>query len=177
MWNTSLTDYKNLYKTACKNNNIIAQLNFLNQIGTEYFNLKQYSSALNYYKKGVRLFTKSKFNFKTKNDQYILAQALNSNSQFLNNIGETYRKLFKYSKAIKWFEKSIKFDLSTKNYSGSAAGYTSLGYIYEAKKKYYEAIAKYRAALNIFENCNQMNTVNANNLIDKIRTLECNVKF
>jgi len=94
-----------------------------NNIGTCYFNQKQFHEAIDYYQKGSDL------------------DPANSSSDFL--IGNTYLELGNYHKAISHYQKAIEND------PNNAKAIGSLGFCYYQSNDFHKAITYYQNAVEL----------------------------
>ncbi|SUQ47967.1 Lipopolysaccharide assembly protein B [Clostridium neonatale] len=134
---------------------------FYNNIGKSYKNIKEFDNAIKYYDEGIcklenepsLYYNKAKTlmamrKYEEAIEVYIEGAKLNDadKEDFYDEIGDAYKALQEYDNAIIWYEKVIKLN---PNHSFE---YRQIGNAYERKNHYDTAIAYYLKQIKINDN-------------------------
>ena len=123
----------------------------LNNYGNINHNLKEYQLAIKCHKQALAV-------FKERNIKDNSGRNLNLLSATLNNIGNSYREMGNYEKAIYYFNKALREELKTKKDPEIQAYiYNNLGYVYLQQKNYTKLPFLFEKASKIFDSIGEKN--------------------
>lgn len=116
-----------------------------NTLGILFYNLSNYSKALEYYEKGLR--TNETTNYK---------QGI-ANS--LGNIGIIYRQLSDYTTAFEYYKKALSINEELGSKEGIAINLGNIGLVYSLIPDLPKALEYYQQSLHIYEEIDKKNAI------------------
>lgn len=122
-----------LYDFAKKNNHVKFMADALNIQGVSHYYRSQYSKAIEYYKKSLKL--REKINFKK------------GIADCYNNIGSIYTEQGEYAKSISCYLRSLKIKEQIGDSLGVATSYNNIGLVHMYQKEYKQAFSCFKKSL------------------------------
>lgn len=116
-----------------------------NTLGIVFYNLTDYTTALEYYEKGLRINEKTGYKRGIANS--------------LGNIGIIYRQLSDYSTAIEYYQKALFINEQIENKDGIAINLGNIGVAYSLLKDYPKTLEYYYKSLELYEELEKKNHV------------------
>ncbi len=115
----------------------------LNNVGSVYDDLGQYSKALEYYEKSLEIRKKT--------------GDVKGEGVSLNNIGLTYKNLGQYSKALEYYEKSLEIRKKIGDLKGEGTSLNNIGLVYDDLGQYTKALEYHEKSLEIKKKTGDIN--------------------
>ena len=137
MYDDALRIVKDMLCLIKKSKDHLWKALILNNIGIIYQNQGNYSRALEYYGKALKL-----------DEQF---HVLQQKGHTLNNIGLIYQELGNYTKALEYYEKNLQISEQPEFLSSKSISLNNIGEILRYQGKFIEARKKFKMALGISE--------------------------